>query len=314
MQEEEKGKRIHAQLALIMAEVEAIGKNRKNETQNFKYRGIEDVVNMLHPLFAKHKVFILTEILEDKTEDRETANKKKLIYRVLKVKVSYVSGEDGSQLSVSVIGEGMDSGDKAANKAMSAALKYALSQTFVMPYAMVDGDKDTPPESVPADKKEDSQQQNTLQIKLIEQMANDGISNIELLKYCIAKQWLKADGKLADLPDQLIAAMLVPENWEKVKTAIPMMRSVADKISNSKPAETEKSEPLKSEQTAFNSKLYTAMELAGVKSGELKTYLLGKKYITEDQTIDNLPKTFVDTMTTDENWDKVVNAIKKARK
>lgn len=141
--------RIHAQLAAIMAAVDAVGKERRNSGQGFNYRGIEDIMDALHPIFAEHKVFILSSVLDEKTEERTTLKGGTLIYRVLKVKVDFVSGEDGSRESVTVVGEGMDSGDKAANKAMSAALKYALTQTLILPYGQVDGDADSPPDSKP---------------------------------------------------------------------------------------------------------------------------------------------------------------------
>ena len=47
------------------------------------------------------------------------------------------------------MGEGMDSGDKAATKAMAVALKYALTQMLLLPYDEVDPDKTTPPPSTP---------------------------------------------------------------------------------------------------------------------------------------------------------------------
>ena len=44
----------------------------------------------------------------------------------------------------------MDSGDKASNKAMSAAFKYACFQTFCIPTEeMQDPDAETPPPSTP---------------------------------------------------------------------------------------------------------------------------------------------------------------------
>lgn len=143
------GARIHAQLAAIMAAVEAVGKSRRNQQQGFNFRGIEDVMDALHPIFAEHKVYVLSNVVDAKTEERATAKGGNLIYRILTVDVSLVSGEDGSRETVRVVGEGMDSGDKAANKAMSAALKYALSQTLILPFAQVDGDQDTPPASTP---------------------------------------------------------------------------------------------------------------------------------------------------------------------
>jgi hypothetical protein len=54
--------------------------------------------------------------------------------------------EDGSKVTVGPIpAEGVDSGDKATNKALSAALKYALIQTFSIPTEdMAEADLDSP--------------------------------------------------------------------------------------------------------------------------------------------------------------------------
>jgi hypothetical protein len=51
---------------------------------------------------------------------------------------------DGSSVSATVIGEAMDSGDKATNKSMSIAFKYACFQVFCIPTEeMRDPDADT---------------------------------------------------------------------------------------------------------------------------------------------------------------------------
>lgn len=136
-------------LAAIMAEVAPVGKDSQNTQQGFKFRGIDAVMNHLHPVFSKHGVIVLPEVLDDKTEERTTKSGGHLIYRVLRVKFSFVAS-DGSTLSSIVIGEGMDSGDKAANKAMAVALKYALTQMLLLPYDEIDADADTPEPSKPA--------------------------------------------------------------------------------------------------------------------------------------------------------------------
>ena len=64
--------------------------------------------------------------------ERTYRNGTTLIYRVLKVQYTF-HADDGSGVDVVTVGEGMDSGDKAANKAMSAAQKYAFLQTFCIP-------------------------------------------------------------------------------------------------------------------------------------------------------------------------------------
>lgn len=115
-----------------MADIDAIGKNRNNASQGYKFRGVDDVYNELHSVLSKHKVFTVPKVLEDKTEERQTKSGGLLLYRVLKIEYTFFA-EDGSSVTSVVIGEGMDSGDKASNKAMSVAHKYCLLQVFAIP-------------------------------------------------------------------------------------------------------------------------------------------------------------------------------------
>ncbi len=123
---------IYKKIALCMKEIEAVSKDRKNDQQNYKFRGVDDVYNELHSILAKHGVFTVPEVLDERTEERQTAKGYNLIYRVLKIKYTFYA-EDGSNVIAIVIGEGMDSGDKATNKAMSVAHKYSLLQVFCIP-------------------------------------------------------------------------------------------------------------------------------------------------------------------------------------
>lgn len=123
---------IHEAIAAIMGEVGSIKKDRTNSGQGYKFRGIDDVYLAVHDLFVKHGVFSVPTVEEERTEDRTTAKGSALIYRVLKIRYDFFS-RDGSSLSATVIGEGMDSGDKASNKAMSVAHKYAILQLLAIP-------------------------------------------------------------------------------------------------------------------------------------------------------------------------------------
>lgn len=130
-----------------MEEVPSIGKNQRNKTQGFMYRGIDDVMNALQPLLAKNKVFIVPEILEQTREERISSKGGNLIYSICKIKYKFYA-EDGSSVEAITIGEGMDSGDKATNKAMAIAMKYALFQVFCIPTdEMKDPDSETPEQS-----------------------------------------------------------------------------------------------------------------------------------------------------------------------
>lgn len=123
---------IHEKIIAILTDSEAISKDRRNQQQGFNFRGIDDVYNALHPLLAKHGVFSTTEVILERTEERQTKSGGNLIYRILTVKFTFYAG-DGTHVESVIIGEGMDSGDKASNKAMAIAHKYALLQLLAIP-------------------------------------------------------------------------------------------------------------------------------------------------------------------------------------
>ena len=116
----------------VMADIGAIGKDKKNAQQGFKYRGVDDVMNALQPVMVQHGLFVVPEIIDQKREERQTNRGVNLIYSVCTVRYTFYA-KDGSSVQCVVVGEGMDSGDKATNKAMSIAFKYACFQVFCIP-------------------------------------------------------------------------------------------------------------------------------------------------------------------------------------
>lgn len=123
---------IYESITAIMQEGYAIGKENRNEQQKFMYRGIDDVMNTFQPLLSKYKVFVVPEVIGREREERSGRNGGNLIYSILTIRYTFYA-EDGSSVSAVVVGEGMDSGDKASNKAMAVGMKYAMFQTFCIP-------------------------------------------------------------------------------------------------------------------------------------------------------------------------------------
>jgi hypothetical protein len=135
---------IFSAISGVMSEIGAIGKDKENTQQHFKYRGVDDVMNALQPLLIKYKVFIVPETLEQIREEKASKSGGVLIYSVCKIKYTFYA-DDGSSITAVVIGEGMDSGDKATNKAMAIAFKYVCFQVFCIPTEeMTDPDSETP--------------------------------------------------------------------------------------------------------------------------------------------------------------------------
>lgn len=134
---------IYEAISNVMAEVGTITKASKNDQQGYMFRGIDAVYNALQPALIKNKVFVVPEVLEQSREERTSSKGNLLIYSILKVKFTFYA-EDGTCVSAVVIGEGMDSGDKASNKAMSVAFKYACFEVFCIPTdEMKDPDAET---------------------------------------------------------------------------------------------------------------------------------------------------------------------------
>ncbi len=120
---------------------EGLAKTQSNQQQGYKFRGIDQVMNALAPLLVKHKLIIIPRCVSRKLRERQTQKGGTLFYAVIHAEFDFVSAEDGSKHTAATYGEGMDSADKATNKAMSAAYKYAAFQTFCIP-TEGDGDLD----------------------------------------------------------------------------------------------------------------------------------------------------------------------------
>lgn len=119
--------------------VDGITKHRKNAQQGYNFRGIDDVYNALAPLLATHGLCMLPRVLSRNVVERESKSGSALFYITVEMEFDLVSAKDGSKHTIKTYGEAMDSGDKATNKAMSAAYKYAAMQAFSIP---TEGDND----------------------------------------------------------------------------------------------------------------------------------------------------------------------------
>lgn len=150
---------IYELIGKAMNDIGAIGKDDFNSQQKYNFRGIDAVMNALNPVMRKYGLFCTPEVLNQVREERATTNGGTLKYSLLTVKYT-VYAPDGSTVCATVIGEGMDSGDKASNKAMSVAFKYAMFQLFCIPTEeFVDSDFETPPDNKPVKEPERKKEQ-----------------------------------------------------------------------------------------------------------------------------------------------------------
>ena len=128
-------------IASVMTDIGAVGisKNRNNQQQGYKFRGIDDVYNELNSLLSKHNLLMLPNVVSREQVERTTAKGSPIFYTNVMVEFTLVCALDGSATSIRTVGEAMDSGDKSSNKALSAAYKYAAMMLFCIP---TEGDND----------------------------------------------------------------------------------------------------------------------------------------------------------------------------
>lgn len=133
--------KVYTAIARVTADlsIEGISKERSNQQQGYKFRGIDDVYNALSPILSRHGLCMLPRILSREVVERQTQKGGVLFNVTVEAEFDLVCAEDASVHTIRTFGEAMDSADKATNKAMSAAYKYAAMQAFAIP---TEGDND----------------------------------------------------------------------------------------------------------------------------------------------------------------------------
>lgn len=131
--------------------VGAVGKYQKMQAgpAKYNYRGLDDLVDAVHPALVAAGV-TFSPVNVEMLQQMERTTKSGSIQYHLRALVTYaVYGPEGDSIHATVLAEGTDTGDKAGNKLMSGAYKYALSQVLSIPFAMEDQDADLSEEVAP---------------------------------------------------------------------------------------------------------------------------------------------------------------------
>jgi hypothetical protein len=121
-----------------------VAKAGVNREQNYKFRGIDDLLNATSAALTHARLVYVPQVTERIVTHGTTAKGTAFVDVALCVRYDIYSTEDGSLLPTPAIiyAEGRDYADKATNKALSAALKYFLTQLFCIPFLGVLEDSD----------------------------------------------------------------------------------------------------------------------------------------------------------------------------
>lgn len=175
-----------------MSDASAIGKGGYNENQKYKYTEAVVVIREVRKLMVSYQLRLKSEVLERKRE--EVSPKAKLT--VLTIKYTIIDSESGETDSTIITAEGMDSGDKGNNKAMTAGLKYFFRDTFLLEFA----DDPEKEEQQPTQRK-NQQKQPTQQSQKQRQQQPQQTNGPERLISEKQRQKLILEGKKRNLSD-----------------------------------------------------------------------------------------------------------------
>lgn len=130
----EKGNQILVALGKVMKSITGISKNNRSTGQfSFAYRGIDDVMNELHDLFAENDVLIMPNLIEHTMEKQTNAKGRTQYHHFATFKFAFIASDGSFLISGNAKGECLESGDKGLGKCQSYALKNLLLQMFLIP-------------------------------------------------------------------------------------------------------------------------------------------------------------------------------------
>ena len=197
---------IYQSITNAMADIEPIAKGRRNEKQNFNFRGIDEIMNELQPVLKRHGLFVVPCVKEVQRQEIQSKSGGTLLYSIVTMEYTMYAA-DGTFIKGATVGEGMDSGDKASNKAMAVALKYFLLQTFCIP---TDDAKDPDADSHDVAPRPDSGEYIKLKTDLID--------------------WLDVTPHLlTDAQRKWVEDMIAAKNIAGMKTAIDKFKQASEK-------------------------------------------------------------------------------------
>lgn len=122
---------LYQKLAAITGEIGTVAKAGKNKEQGYNFIEYAAVAGLLRSLFAKYNVICLPKMGERQATEVTTSRGTRGTYVLIHFEFTFINGDKPEEREVIPwIGEALDYGDKATNKAATGALKYCLMRTF----------------------------------------------------------------------------------------------------------------------------------------------------------------------------------------
>ena len=141
-------KTIYQKMHAIMSEVGVIEKDKTNSFQKYEYASEFAIKKHLQPLLVKHGVLFNISIVEQSVIEGKDSKGQDKLTTLAKFRYSFTSVDDAQQIEGEFFGQGQDAGDKGLYKAITGAIKYILTSSFLIPTGD-DPESDTSPRNAP---------------------------------------------------------------------------------------------------------------------------------------------------------------------
>ena len=123
--------KLAAKIAKVMEAVGYVAKTGTNSAQGYKFVQASAVADKVREQLTKLNVSMTPTAIDVISEGLTPSGKQTLL--TLRFTWTLTDGDSGETISFQSVGTGADSGDKAAYKAATGALKYALLTGFLIP-------------------------------------------------------------------------------------------------------------------------------------------------------------------------------------
>lgn len=131
---------LYAKMAAIMGAIDKVDKDAQMNAGAFRYKYVTDVqvYHAVRKQLVEHGIALFAS-MTDVHQERivlsvdDKGNQRDKFHTRARFEFVLVDSESGEQMSCTWYGEAQDSGDKGVNKCATAALKYWLMKTFVIP-------------------------------------------------------------------------------------------------------------------------------------------------------------------------------------
>lgn len=120
-------RQLAAKLAFVTGQVGYIEKRGRNPHFGYRFVQEADLKERISPILSHLHITLVPEVIA-----HERVEKTKSTVTILTVRWTFHDGDTGETITGQTVGYGDDSGDKGANKAMTAALKFFLIPTFLV--------------------------------------------------------------------------------------------------------------------------------------------------------------------------------------